>query len=129
MFYITVHRFRDRVQSSTSTAYEKCLVESIMAVLTPKSGIIAAIHSFNATVHFSNAKNFSHQIFANLLSACFRTPVTVKQTFHRSNYFQSNINYIEMRAVTWSSYFSPKGFVSEHVVVWSICFFLITISW
>ena len=39
MFYLTVHRFLARVQSPTCTIYGKFLLESIMAVLTPKSGI------------------------------------------------------------------------------------------
>ena len=39
MFYLTVHRFLARVQSPTCTTYGKFLLESIMAVLTPKSGI------------------------------------------------------------------------------------------
>ena len=39
-FYITVHRFLARVQSLTCTNYGKLLLESIMNVLTPKSGIL-----------------------------------------------------------------------------------------
>ena len=38
-FYVTVHHFLVRVQSPTCTTYGKVLLESIMAVLTPKSGI------------------------------------------------------------------------------------------
>ena len=38
-FYITVRHFHARVQSSTCTTYGKCLGESIMPVLTPKSDI------------------------------------------------------------------------------------------
>ena len=39
-FYITVRRFHARIQSSICTTYGKCLRESIMAVLTRKSGIV-----------------------------------------------------------------------------------------
>ena len=39
MFYVTVHRFFPRVQSSTCTTYGNILLESIMAVLTKKSGM------------------------------------------------------------------------------------------
>ena len=39
-FYLIVHRFLVRVQSSTYTSYGKYLCESVMALLTPKSGII-----------------------------------------------------------------------------------------
>ena len=41
---LTVHRFFVRVQSPTCTTYRKCLLERIMALLTPKSAI---------TTHFS----------------------------------------------------------------------------
>ena len=44
-FYHTVHRFHARVQSPTWTTYGKYLQESIMAVLTPKSGIGIASNS------------------------------------------------------------------------------------
>ena len=40
MLYLTVYRFLDRVQSPTCTTNGKFLLESIMAVLTPKSGIV-----------------------------------------------------------------------------------------
>ena len=38
-FYLTVHRFHARVQSSTCTTYSKYLRKNIMTMLTPKSGI------------------------------------------------------------------------------------------
>ena len=38
-FYLTVHPFLDRVQSSTCTNYCNYLRERMMAVLTPKLGI------------------------------------------------------------------------------------------
>ena len=40
-FYLAVHHFHARVQSSPCTTYGKYLLESIMAVLTPKSSIRA----------------------------------------------------------------------------------------
>ena len=39
MFFLRVHRFHARIQSSTSTTYDKCLLESIMVVLSPKLSI------------------------------------------------------------------------------------------
>ena len=39
MFYLTVHHSLARVQSPTCTTYRKFLLESIMAMLTPKLGI------------------------------------------------------------------------------------------
>ena len=44
-FYLTVDRFFARVQIPTLTTYEKCLRESIMAVLTPKSGMKTILSS------------------------------------------------------------------------------------
>ena len=38
-FYLTVHRFHVGVQSSTWTTYNKCLLDSMMALLTAKLGI------------------------------------------------------------------------------------------
>ena len=38
-FYLTVHRFHVGVQSSTWTTYSKCLLDSMMALLTAKLGI------------------------------------------------------------------------------------------
>ena len=43
MFYLAAHRFVARVQSSICTTYRKCLLESIMPLLTPKSGIRTGI--------------------------------------------------------------------------------------
>ena len=40
MFYLTVHRFRARVQSPTCTTCGIFLLECIMAVQTPKTGIL-----------------------------------------------------------------------------------------
>ena len=51
--YVTDHRFFARVQIPTSTTYGKLLLESIMAVLTPKLGI------FNWKIsHRKREKNF-----------------------------------------------------------------------
>ena len=43
MFCLTVHRFLARVQWPTCTTYGKFLLESIMAMLIPKSGILVII--------------------------------------------------------------------------------------
>ena len=45
IFYLTVHCFLARVQSPTCTTYGKYLLESIMAMLTPKSGIWLINHA------------------------------------------------------------------------------------
>ena len=50
MFYVTVHRFLARFQSLACTTYGKFLLERIMAVLTPKSGILGLI-LFNLSVN------------------------------------------------------------------------------
>ena len=47
MFCITVHRLLARVQRPTCTIYGKCLLKSIMTVLTPKSGIVYLINHVN----------------------------------------------------------------------------------
>ena len=39
-FYLTIRRFHASVQRPTCTTYGKYRRESIMAVLTPKSGIV-----------------------------------------------------------------------------------------
>ena len=41
--YLTAYRFYPRVQSSTCTTYGKHLRESIMAVITAKSGVYLAL--------------------------------------------------------------------------------------
>ena len=46
MLYCTVHCFCARVQSPTYTTYRKCLQESIMTMLTPKSGIASGNVSY-----------------------------------------------------------------------------------
>ena len=46
LFYLTVHRFLDRVQSPTCTSYGKFLLEGLMAVLIPKSGVLWAVWRF-----------------------------------------------------------------------------------
>ena len=57
--------------------------------------MLVVIHSFNGTMH-SDAKICSDLVWpTHFLSAYFKTPVTVKQT-----YFRSSIDYIEIRAVT-----------------------------
>ena len=38
--YLAVHRFLARVQSPTCTTYGEFLLKSIMAMLTPKSGVL-----------------------------------------------------------------------------------------
>ena len=38
MFYLTTHRFLSGVQSQACTTYGKCLLESIMVVITPEIG-------------------------------------------------------------------------------------------
>ena len=49
--------------------------------------ILAAIYSFNGTVHFSDTKICSHPILPSyFLSAYFRVPVTVKQISYRNSY-------------------------------------------
>ena len=40
-----------------------------------------------------------------------------KLLFKAAIYFQSNIDYIEMGAGTWSNYFFAKGFCSKEIVV------------
>ena len=49
---LTVNRFHARVQSSTCTNYGKYLCESIMAVLTPKSGIRISWIISNIQINF-----------------------------------------------------------------------------
>ena len=58
---------------------------------------------------------------------------TFQNTSHRETnfflkqlYFQSNIDYVEMKAVTWSSYFFAERIFSEYLAVWNSYFFLIT---
>ena len=47
---------------------------------------LAAIHSFNSTVYFSDAKICSHPpLLAYFLSANFRIPVTVKLPIEAAN--------------------------------------------
>ena len=47
----TVHGFFVRVQSPTCTTYEKFQLESIMAVLTPKSGILPYLNVSKSPSH------------------------------------------------------------------------------
>ena len=83
--------------------------------------ILAAIHSFNDTVHFSVVKTCSHEIFpTQFLSAYFRTTVTVKQTSYWSSYI------FRITSTILKSTFSQKDFFSEYLVVWKSYFFLIT---
>ena len=56
--------------------------------------ILAVIHS-NSSVHFSDVKICNHPVLrTHLLSAYFRTPVTVKQTSYRSSYIFSAASII-----------------------------------
>ena len=49
--------------------------------------MLAAIHSSNDTVYFSDVKICSDPLLlTHFLSVCFRTPITMKQTSHRSSY-------------------------------------------
>ena len=73
-----------------------------------------AVIYFCSVLSFNEFQNTSHREI-NFLS--------------KQLYFQSNIDFIEMRAATWSSYFFAIGFFSEHLNVWISYFFLITISW
>ena len=72
-----------------------------------------------ANIHF-NVLSFS--VFQNT-SHC--------ETNFLSNqlYFQTSIDYTEMRAAIEGASFSQKNFFSEQLVVWSSFFFLVTTSW
>ena len=93
--------------------------------------ILAVIRSCNGTVHFSDVKSISHPFLpTHFLSAYSRTPVTVNPTFYQSiYYFQNSIDYIEIRAATWSSYVAEEKCFSGYLVVWSSYLFLITTFW
>ena len=72
-----------------------------------------------ANIHF-NVLSFS--VFQNT-SHC--------ETNFLSNqlYFQTSIDYTEMRAAIEGASFSQKNFFSEQLVVWSSFFFLVTTFW
>ena len=66
--------------------------------------ILAVIHSFNGTVYFSHVKMSSHPILLTyILSAYFRTPVTVKLTSYRSSYIFRAASILLDRAVKFLS--------------------------
>ena len=67
--------------------------------------------SFINTPSFSVFQNTSHRE-TNFLS--------------KQLYFLSSIDYIKMRAATWSIYFFAESFFSKYLLVWSSYFFLIT---
>ena len=86
--------------------------------------IVAAIHSFKGTVNFSDVKICNHQILPmNFLSAHFRTQVNLKQMSYRSSYIFREASTI----LKWEQLLFCR-FFSDHLVVWSSYFFLITTS-
>ena len=60
--------------------------------------ILGHIHSFNGTVHFSDVKTCSDPIWLrHFLSAYFRTPFTLKQSYYQSTY----ISRAELIIMKW----------------------------
>ena len=89
--------------------------------------ILTAIHSFNSTVHFLTLKFAATQFYQRTF---FQRIWEHQLNFlSKQLYFQSNIDYTEMRGATWSSFFFAERFFSEYLVVWSSYFFLTTAPW
>ena len=89
--------------------------------------ILTAIHSFNSTVHFLTLKFAAIQFYQRTF---FQRIWEHQLNFLlKQLYFQSNIDYTEMRAATWSSFCSAERFFSEYLVAWSSYFFLIIVPW
>ena len=93
--------------------------------------MLSAIDSFKGIIHFSDVKIWSHQVSPDALSfSVFQNTNHLESNFlSKQLYFQSSIDYIEMRAATWSSYFFVERFFSEYQVFYCCYFFLITTSW
>ena len=68
--------------------------------------IVAAIHYFNGTAHFSDVKICIHPVLPTTLCRC------ISNTSHRETnfllkqlYFLRSIDYTEIKTATWSNYF------------------------
>ena len=64
--------------------------------------ILAAIHSFNGIVHFSDVKILPMQLSFNLF---LNTSYRETNFLSKQLYFQNSTDYIEIRTAIWSLYF------------------------
>ena len=64
--------------------------------------ILAAIHSFNGIVHFSDVKILPMQLSFNLF---LNTSYRETNFWSKHLYFQNSIDYIEIRTAIWSLHF------------------------
>ena len=78
-YYIYFHR-----RTCSHLLFDKLFRQQVLSLFLRT---LAGIHSLNGTVHFSGVKICSGPILPmHFLSAYFRTPVIVKQTYYRSSY-------------------------------------------
>ena len=97
-FYLIVHRFLVRVQSSTYTSYGKYLCESVMALLTPKSGIIEHAKftycSFSKAFFLKKKKNWRPMKKTSWTFKSFKTRGTsARPKINCRNFFKRDKNW------------------------------------